>query len=170
MVNERQERISRGVCYNILVKYFLFVFLPALLFGSPHLIIPTPTITPTVAIVRFDSKKVLTQVNEYRRQKKLTPLVWNESMCPFTKKRLNDMYDDYTHKGFWEMVKGKHPYPYEDAGENLAEITSYNTSESELALLWYNHVEHRENILNPHYTDTCIEVSNYYAVEEFASF
>lgn len=117
---------------------------------------------PQVNIVsNLDPYKIYDSINKYRFSKNLKKLNFNQSMCAFTDKRLSQIHDNYSHDGFLNI---KNYYQYVSAGENLADNPNSAITE------WILSPEHRENILNPNYTDTCIAVDSSFAVQEFASF
>lgn len=117
----------------------------------------------------IDSYKVYVLINDYRASQGLKLLRWNPEMCGFAKKRLNDVYTDWSHNHFLEA---KNYYNYVKAGENLAKD---QWTEKEMVDSWISSPSHLENIIEPKFTDTCIvhgaaPTGSYYTVQEFAQF
>lgn len=130
-------------------------------------IIPDREPTPTYIPVLLNPYTIYDLVNEYRTSKGLSKLKWNPIMCNFTKQRLTEIHTDWSHNGFHRMINSQHPYAYVNAGENLGEGFD---NEGFQVDGWLASFEHRKNILDPNYTDTCIALDAQFAVQEFASF
>jgi len=98
------------------------------------------------------------QVNDYRIENKLQPLVFNKSLCKVAEVRANQIQTDWSHKSFFKEVK---KIKYAQAGENLAK--DFN-NEEDLVNAWINSKAHRQNLLRP-YTRHCIACVNNHCVQ-----
>lgn len=135
---------------------------------------PTPTLTPFPTEKPLDVMQIHRLINEYRIENGLKPLRFNESMCPFTKVRLNQIHTNWSHTG-WLSVKNYYTYVY--FGENLSKGYSYAEA---IVSAWIASPGHLANIVKPVYTDTCIAFdeprgvpnveNSVYVVQHFASF
>lgn len=113
-------------------------------------------------------------INDYRASKGLAKLKFNPAICPFTDIRLKQIHSDWSHNGW--LSAGKY-FRYVYFGENL--IKGYDTPKTAVDA-WVSSPEHLKNIVDPHYTDTCIESDygtdntngelNVFVVQHFASF
>lgn len=123
--------------------------------------------TPT-PVKTLDRYKLFELVNLHREKQGLSPLLFDPSMCEYTKERLKEVHTGWSHDGF---NRKKPPFRYTYAGENLSRGF---LKESEVVDGWINSPSHLENIIKPQYVRTCIEVDLFnqsqYIVQEFASF
>jgi len=132
-------------------------------------VIPAPTITPTPTPIILNSSKLFDLINKYRVNNGLSSLVWNNSMCPFSNKRLEEIHTHYSHEGY---LSNPHPYDtnQDSTGENL--LQGFDSEETAVQA-WINSPEHKKNILDNHFSQTCISTDTYnnhtFAVQEFAS-
>jgi uncharacterized protein YkwD len=134
-------------------------------------ILPSPPYSP----VYLDQYKVYDLVNDFRASKGLNKLVFNPSMCSYAQKRLAQIHLDWSHNGYQADVKNKlYCVPQGNiglwCGENLGR--GYST-EQELISAWIASPEHLVNVVNPHYTETCLvsdkDATFNYVVQEFSS-
>lgn len=124
------------------------------------------TITIFVALVIFSfsgsalassitSENLLTIINQKRAEKNLSPLKNNPDLNAAATLKSKDMInrDYFEHYWYgltpWDFIKNS-GYEYLYAGENLA--MDFQSSEG-MINAWMNSSSHRENILNPEYTD-----------------
>lgn len=164
------------------MKKLFIVFLLLLILGAGYLLIintpsydsafkPIPTPGPSLTPLVLDSMKIYNLINDYRISKGLNKLVFDPSMCDYTKKRLTEIHSDFSHAGF---IQVRPPYffsPNVSIGENLSRGS---TSDQETVDTWIKSPTHLENIVKPVYTRTCISTDNNvnetYVVQEFASY
>lgn len=107
--------------------------------------------------------RVLELTNERRVSSNLKPLTFNTQLAQAAHAKAEDMFL----KGYWSHFgpSGESPwnfilgagYQYEYAGENLAKNFMSSTGVVEA---WMNSPTHRDNILNPNYTEIGISVVN----------
>jgi uncharacterized protein YkwD len=116
----------------------------------------------------LNSFQIYNLINDYRAKNNLPKLSWNPKICDYAKTRLNQIHSDWSHNGYWNTPPFYVKVAY--TGENLANST---LSESQTLKDWINSPEHKANIENPHFTQTCIASDVYqnvnYSVQEFAS-
>lgn len=136
---------------------------------------PTPPTVPQEITVQG----TIAQTNFYRQQKKLSPLTQNNLLTLSAQKKVNDMFAKqyFEHESPSGVDTGDLAdsvgYLYIMVGENLA-LGDYG-SDFELVEGWMNSPGHRENILNPKYTDIGVAVEKgifegelvWLAVQEF---
>lgn len=121
-----------------------------------------------------DKFEIYDLVNKYRISQELKPLSFNPVMCSFAQERLGEIHSDWSHNGYLEINRR---YKYIHFGENLAKGMYFP---KEFVASWINSPSHLENIVNPEFTDTCIETdvswnseekTDYtWVVQHFASF
>lgn len=124
-----------------------------------------PSLTSSVSISKENPNQmktnIFTLVNNERAKAGLKPLVESQVLDTSTTNKANDMFA----KNYWAHVspEGNTPwvlfgnvgYSYNFAGENLAKDYF---SGGETVTGWMNSPGHKENILNPNYTETGIAV------------
>lgn len=129
-------------------------------------------------IFNVDRMKVYEEINNYRVRKGLSPLKYNPKLCSYTQKRVEEIKSDWSHSGFYSTPMNLRCPECVYSGENLAK-GQYKTEG--VISGWLHSKEHEENIVSPHYTDTCIAVSygvdkldsnlnSTFIVQEFASY
>jgi uncharacterized protein YkwD len=100
---------------------------------------------------------IIAETNSFRRQHRLPPLQTNEELNSAARAKLHDIFSQnyFAHispsgKGisYWVEQAG---YDSAVVGENLA-LGNFS-DDSDLVEGWMNSPGHRENILNPHFTD-----------------
>ena len=103
------------------------------------------------------------KTNQMRIQNGLQPLSYNSVLAKAAEKKALDMFEDdyWAHIAPdgttpWDFIKGE-GYRYTYAGENLAR--DFNKSDS-VVKAWMNSQTHRENLLNPNYTEIGFAVVN----------
>ena len=106
---------------------------------------------------------VLLETNQEREKLDLEPLVLNQELSEAALAKAQDMFDEqyWSHvspsgKEPWDFIKGV-GYVYKYAGENLAR--DFDNSE-EMMIAWMNSPTHRENIVNPNFTQMGLAVVN----------
>ena len=106
---------------------------------------------------------VLQDTNQERSKLGLEPLVLNEELNQAALAKAQDMFNEqyWSHvspdgKEPWDFIKGA-GYVYKYAGENLAR--DFDNSE-EMVVAWMNSPTHRENIVNPNFTQMGLAVVN----------
>lgn len=109
--------------------------------------------------------RIFNYTNQERIKAGLPPLEFNTRLTKAAKNKLNDMYkkDYFAHQG----PNGQHPwdwieqtdYSYTYAGENLA-IDFDSTKDTVKA--WMTSENHRQNILNEHYDEMGVAISQGY--------
>ncbi len=134
---------------------------------------PTPTITFTPTPLpppQLDVMKIFNLINDYRVSKGLGTLSFDQNMCPFANKRLQQIHTDHTHSGFDAEVGKTFCAQCHHAGENLA---GDQWSEEQLVQGWIHSPDHLANIVQPDYTVTCVATDTVgyhtYSVQEFSS-
>jgi len=112
-------------------------------------------------------------INKERMATGLRPLTENKLLDESAKAKACDMRDNnyFEHispdgKQPWYFIK-KAGYDYYHAGENIAR--DYNNSTKRTATAYMNSEEHRDNILDPAYTEVGIGQCGIYSVEHFAN-
>ena len=112
-------------------------------------------------------------INKERVAAGLNPLTENKLLDESAKAKACDMRDNnyFEHispdgKQPWYFIK-KAGYDYYHAGENIAR--DYNNSTKRTATAYMNSEEHRDNILDPTYTEVGIGQCGVYSVEHFAN-
>ena len=103
----------------------------------------------------FDTQKLLTLTNSDRATKKLSPVINSQTLDLVAQLKLNDMLEHgyFAHTSPagldpWYFFH-KASYTYIVAGENLA--LNY-TDPVQLESAWMHSTSHRDNILNPKFT------------------
>lgn len=111
-------------------------------------------------------------INKDRAAQGLKPLTENKLLDESARAKACDMkeknyFEHVSPEGFepWSFMKDV-GYKYINAGENIAR--SY-TSTKKLAEAYLKSPEHRDNILNPEYTEVGIGSCGYYSVEHFGT-
>ena len=106
---------------------------------------------------------VLQDTNQEREKLGLEPLVLNEELNQAALTKAQDMFNEqyWAHvspdgKEPWDFIKGA-GYVYKYAGENLAR--DFDNS-GEMVVAWMNSPTHRENIVNPNFTQMGLAVVN----------
>ena len=106
---------------------------------------------------------VLQDTNQERAKLGLEPLVLNQELNQAALAKAQDMFNQqyWSHvspdgKEPWDFIKGS-GYVYKYAGENLAR--DFDNSE-EMVVAWMNSPTHRENIVNPNFTQMGLAVVN----------
>lgn len=106
---------------------------------------------------------VLQDTNQEREKLGLEPLVLNEELNQAALTKAQDMFNEqyWAHvspdgKEPWDFIKGA-GYVYKYAGENLAR--DFDNS-GEMVVAWMNSPTHRENIINPNFTQMGLAVVN----------
>lgn len=142
------------------------------------LVTPTPTtyIQPTLPPLVLDPYKIFNLVNDYRVDNGLKKLTWNETLCDFATRRLEEIHSDMSHDQFYV----NQPCTNCDLGENL--IKGFSTEE-EVVHGWISSPSHLKQITSPVFDSTCIVTDyafdqdpkaspthNWFAVQEFAGF
>ena len=127
---------------------------------------PQPLISPK------PDDNLIKAINIIREQNKLVPLKTSPSLETTAMRKAQDMVE----KGYWahKDPKGKQAwdmmttqkYNYAHAGENLAKNYS---NDKETVDAWMNSKTHKENILNPNYTEAGIGRSKNITANHFAS-
>ena len=144
---------------------------------TPQEIVKKPT--PLIVSQELTVQGTIAQTNFYRQQKKLSPLTQNSLLTLSAQKKVNDMFAKqyFEHESPSGISTGDLAdsvgYVYIMVGENLA-LGDYE-SDFELVEGWMNSPGHRENILNPKYTDIGVAVQKgifegelvWLAVQEF---
>lgn len=109
-------------------------------------------------------------VNNERISRGLPALRHSNTLDKVAQDRLNDMVSKgyFAHRSptgqdEWTWY-GKEDYDYKEAGENLAK--DFNTAENTVKG-WMDSLTHRQNILNPKYTETGIATNGTITVQEF---
>ncbi|MFZ3069369.1 MAG: CAP domain-containing protein [Microgenomates group bacterium] len=112
-------------------------------------------------------------INKERVAVGLKPLTENKLLDESAKAKACDMRDNnyFEHvspdgKQPWYFIK-KAGYDYYHAGENIAR--DYNNSTKRTATAYMNSEEHRDNILDPAYTEVGIGQCGVFSVEHFAN-
>ena len=106
------------------------------------------------------SENLINLINQERTSRNIAPLSSNDELNNAADLKSNDMInrDYFDHYAFglspWDFISNS-GYDYLYAGENLA--MDFQTSEG-MVNAWMNSTEHRENILNPNFTDIGIGV------------
>ncbi|MGG0487207.1 CAP domain-containing protein [Priestia aryabhattai] len=118
------------------------------------------------------AKQVVNLVNQERSKAGLKPLTINNTLTKSAQAKAQDMHDkkyfDHTSptygSPFQEMTTFGYKYSY--AGENIAQGQK---TPSEVMTAWMNSQGHRENILNPNFTEIGVGYvsDNSYWVQQF---
>jgi uncharacterized protein YkwD len=123
--------------------------------------IPIPTPTPTLTPAQF-GERTIELVNQERNKIGLKQLRVNELLNNSAKAKAEDMLNRnyWSHKtpeGIepWSFIK-KAGYKYQYSGENLAR--DFQIPEG-VVTGWMKSKEHKDNILNPEYTETGVYVN-----------
>lgn len=164
-MNDKQVLKKLMVCFSILS--WITISVPSV---TTNYVYAATSETKATA----DEVQALSLLNQDRAKHGLAPLVYNAEL-----NKLAETYaDDMIKRGFFahnnpegltpfdRMAKAKITYQY--AGENLALNDTIGAAE----LAFMNSPEHRENILNAHYTEVGIGVKyapngKVYVVQEF---
>jgi uncharacterized protein YkwD len=126
-----------------------------------------PSTTPSVSTAKEDPAQmkadIFTQINNERVKAGLKPLKESQTLDTSASDKVKDMFakNYYSHtspdgSSPWVLF-GKAGYSYRYAGENLAE--NYYSGSSAVSA-WMGSQEHKDNILNPDYTETGIAVAD----------
>lgn len=155
-----KHRVRATLLSNRLLTLYIFILLAGFLF-----IKYTPIVAPGVlgyaSNINIDT--LLEDTNKRRASMGLSQLKINSKLSIAAKNKAEHMFKE----NYWAHVspKGIEPwkfildanYDYLYAGENLAK--NFNTS-SEVVEAWYNSPSHRENMLNPKYSDVGFAIVN----------
>lgn len=110
--------------------------------GKPVIEEPEPT---GETIITFDSQRLWTLINDYRKNKNLPEIKQDQTLCAFADKRAKQIADDWSHEGFNEVSPtSKDVCPEcKVVGENLAR--DYFTPE-EILQAWLESPTHKANL------------------------
>ena len=81
---------------------------------------------------------LLLALNIYRQQNGLPPVRQMGSLCTYANKRIGQLPNDWSHRGFY----ASHPYKY------MVENLSKDYSDAEVMEAWKNSPTHRANLLS----------------------
>lgn len=130
----------------------------------------TPTATSVPVYPQLDAVKVFNLINDYRAAHGLSRLAWDQDMCPFALKRLQQIHTDHSHSEFNAEVGKTYCRQCHHAGENLAGDVWTN---EELVQGWIHSPSHLDDLMQPDFAVTCVAVDTVgphsFAVQEFAS-
>ncbi len=120
---------------------------------------PTPTSTPEIAL----EDQLWKIINDWKKRTDKYEYIENEQLCITARKRLTQIKEDWSHDG---MVSEARKLPFNQVAENLSkdELNPYY-----IYSLWLNSPSHLEN-LEANYKYSCIQCSDTYCVQLFASF
>lgn len=154
-----ERKRAKLLRHDALFYYLSFVFL--LLFGIRFATIKAPGVLGYASSINVYD--LLKYTNELRVEKGLSELTLNSDLSTAASDKAEDMFK----KDYWAHVSptGTEPwyffnkagYDYIYAGENLAK--NFNDSKS-VVNAWMNSRSHRENLLNPNYTEIGFSVVN----------
>lgn len=141
---------------------------------SESSITPTSMPMPTKTFSHLDSMKIYNLINDYRVSQGLNKLLFDPSMCAYTKTRLEQTHTDWSHNGFNQTRPEYFIHPNVSIGENLAKGNASEYSEKYAVESWIASPGHLKNIVDSRFTRTCISTDNYnnqnYVVQEFSSY
>jgi uncharacterized protein YkwD len=126
---------------------------------SSYFLLPSSNILGSSA--SLTAADITSFVNLVREQHGLNPLIFNQELSTAATAKaqaiLNTQTFSHTPPGFepWEFLDNT-GYRYAKAGENLA--TNFFTSE-QVVKGWLRSTTHRENLLNPEYTQTGVGIA-----------
>ncbi len=107
--------------------------------------------------------ELFNNTNKARIKNGLSPLTYSPILAKAAEKKAKDMFEDnyWAHIAPdgttpWDFIKGE-GYTYTYAGENLAKDFDKSSS---VVKAWLNSPTHRENLLNPNYTEIGFAVVN----------
>lgn len=155
------------------MKYLLVVLLAAVLSSITTYFIVKPqqyvtdlNLKENVPINAMEVEKL---VNGYRVNLGLNPLEHDPKLCEIAEDRLKDVPLDWSHAGFKEKyyLENTPNAFYKSLGENLAK--DYQTS-LEVLYAWSKSPTHKENIVNPKFTHSCIATDTNHVVHIFAGY
>lgn len=161
--------------YSMKPKVFILPFIIGTIFlGSvlTHTFASSPVASEIYPTITITQPSYLELVNSVRSQEGLAPLSLDKDLEESATAKACDMRD----RGYFEHVDpdGNTPwhffteagYVYDYAGENLA--IGY-TNPMETMEGWMNSPKHRDNILDPNYTEIGIGFCGDYTVQHFAA-
>ena len=137
------------------IKIFFSTLIVTLIGATFFLSYPIKTMASAI-----NPENLLFLINQNRKENRLSPLKINSDLNQAanfkSKDMLNRNYFDHYYRGIspWDFIRNS-GYDYLYAGENLA--MDFRTAEG-MVSAWMNSKTHRENILNPDFTDVGIGV------------
>lgn len=174
--NSNKSRAENGKRVNLVRKIMSGVILLAIglfggFYGSNYYYRVIKTDSAYIEVSSYTDMVRL--INKERVAAGLKPLTENKLLDESAKAKACDMRDNnyFEHvspdgKQPWYFIK-KAGYDYYHAGENIAR--DYNNSTKRTATAYMNSEEHRDNILDPTYTEVGIGQCGVYSVEHFAN-
>lgn len=154
-----ERKRAKLLRHDALFYYLSFVFL--LLFSIRFAVIKAPGVLGYASSINVYD--LLKYTNDERKEKGLSELTLNSELSTAASGKAEDMFK----KDYWAHVSptGTEPwyffskvgYDYIYAGENLAK--NFNDSKG-VVNAWMNSESHRENLLNPNYSEVGFSVVN----------
>lgn len=128
---------------------------------------------PTVPILQQNNQlnedKLLTLVNEYRKDLGLQAMSKDAQICGYARKRSIEIKDNWSHEGFQSDRKKSVLYAQacpncSHLGENLAKDIKV---EEFILEAWKKSPTHNDNLISPNYNIACVQINenNYVALE-----
>lgn len=116
-------------------------------------------------IVNHDllEKKLLKEINTYRKDYNKPPIVWNQELSQiaylYSQKMSEENFFSHIDLEGRRVAKrlGYYGISFVSAGENLAKIKG-SFDPARLVNAWHKSISHKENIQNPHFTSTGIGI------------
>lgn len=134
-----------------------------------------------IAMLAYNAPKTPLEISNYQdalekvinseREKQLIPsLKHNEDICMYAEIRVVNMESDYSHDRFTKFAPVYANYiGAKTMGENLTSQGIMITPQ-ELTERWMTSQPHKQAMLNPQFSDTCVRCSDNYCVQIFAGF
>jgi uncharacterized protein YkwD len=125
-----------------------------------------------INLVGHPSDQIVHDINSERGKEGLPALYQNKKLQDSATKKANDMVTNkyFSHTNTegqlpWNLIK-QSGYNYTKAGENLGR--GY-PNDADLIQAWMDSLKHKENILNPNYTDIGTGTADQYTVQHFGA-
>lgn len=173
--NDTMWTISQknGISLSSLIQANPQVINPNIIWPGMVINLPTPTVNQgadTSTTVSTFADQVVTLVNQERTNAGLKPLVNNSSLSAMALDKAKDMYNNHyfdhnspTYGSPFDMMNA-YGIRYTYAGENIA---MGQQTPQDVMTAWMNSAGHRQNILNPNYTQIGASYYNGAWVQEF---
>ena len=154
---------------SVIITALVMVFLFAMAIGTFNVALITHHKTFSIVSLptytyNLQSSEIQQLVNKERIDLGLTPLASNEALCKVAAIRLSEVQTDWSQQQFVPTARPALKNQY--IGENLSRG---NMKNQDAVNAWILSPEHLVNIINPHYTKTCVLIKNEYIVQLFAS-
>jgi len=135
-------------------------------------LLPTPSVNPQASVTEASFKTIQSaglslwqEINEYRQNHSLSSLVYDETVCEFTQKRVEELVNHGSldnHAGFTTASQQLLSRGYQQVAENLAQ--GYESTQQIITAGWDTSLAHRGVLLSTDFDRGCTSVERSFAV------